>query len=146
MRSAYKYEIAGRREFVVHKREMLRGWERSLRQLVPWDEEPGSSTDQNPVGLRLQDTRARDHLLRMEKLFKLEAVTLDQMLQAAAVRATDGCISQLIWENTDRSRTNDLFVWVPEVMPEHVDPVRRQIGQLLVDAQGTHGEALSTRP
>jgi hypothetical protein len=68
-------------------------------------------------------------------LLELEAVTVEQLLFAACVRATDGHMATLLWVNPDRSRTRDLLIRVPEVTPEHVDPVRRQILLLLAGAQ-----------
>jgi len=78
-----------------------------------------------------RDTRAWDHLLRMERLFDLEEVTLQLAQHAAAVRVTDGCISQLVWSNPNKSTTHDVFVRVREMLPEEVTRVRNRIGELL---------------
>lgn len=78
-----------------------------------------------------RDTRAWDHLLRMERLFDLEEITRDLAQRSAAVRVTDGCISQLAWSNPDKSATHDLFVRVAEMAPEEVDRVRCRIDALL---------------
>ena len=78
-----------------------------------------------------QDTSAWDHLLRMERLFDHAEITLELVQQAAAVRVTDGCISQLAWSNPDKSATHDVFIRVPETSPEEIERVKLRIDQLL---------------
>ena len=82
-----------------------------------------------------RDTKSWDHLLRMERLFDVEEITLDIAQRAAAVRVTDGCISHLVWSNPDKSATHDLFVRVAAMIPEEVARVRGRIDALL-DAGG----------
>ncbi|MGO4549570.1 hypothetical protein AB4059_00480 [Lysobacter sp. 2RAF19] len=64
-------------------------------------------------------------------LHDLHAITFEQLRLSAAVRVTDGTVSTLLWVNPDRSRTKDLFIRVPDITAEHVDPVRRQVLLLL---------------
>ena len=89
------------------------------------------SPEPAPMTVGPRDTRAWDHLLRMERLFDLEEVTRDLAQRAAAVRVTDGCISQLVWSNPDRSATHDLFVRVAEMIPDEVARVRGRVDALL---------------
>ena len=73
------------------------------------------------------------------KLANLKDVTPDWVLGARAVRASDGCISQLLWENPDSgATTDDLFIRVRQMTPEYVDPVRRKVRRLLNDSQRSH--------
>ena len=70
------------------------------------------------------------------KLANLEDVTLHLMLGANAVRASDGNVTQVLWENPDcGATTDDLLIRVPEVTPAYVDPVRQKVCQILIDSQ-----------
>jgi hypothetical protein len=72
------------------------------------------------------------------KLASLEDVTLNRVLGANAVRASDGYVTQVLWENPDcGATTDDLLIRVPEVTPAYVDPVRKKVCQVLIDSQ--HG-------
>jgi hypothetical protein len=69
------------------------------------------------------------------KLVQLEDVTLERILAAKAVRASDGCISRLLWENPMAGPTADLFVSVEDVTDECVSPVKRRVANLLLHSQ-----------
>ena len=72
------------------------------------------------------------------KLANLNDVTLSRVLGANAVRASDSCVSQLLWVNPDTgATTDDVFVRVLEVTPAYVEPVRQKVYQLL-DSPRSH--------
>ena len=62
---------------------------------------------------------------------QLEDLTLERLSTAKAVRATDGVISHVLWENPSNAEGSELFVLVGEVAPEFLDPLRRHIDALL---------------
>ena len=62
---------------------------------------------------------------------QLEDLTLERLATAKSVRATDGVISHVLWENASNAEGNELFVLVSEVSPEVLDPMRRHIDALL---------------
>jgi hypothetical protein len=69
------------------------------------------------------------------KLENLEDVTIERMLAARAVRACDGYVSRLLWENPVSSSTTDLLISVQEISEEFVAPVRKRVSQLLIASQ-----------
>ena len=62
-------------------------------------------------------------------------LTLDAILRSRGVRATDGVISTLVWENPMPARGTEIFVAVPEVTEEYLTPVRRRVSELLLLSQ-----------
>ena len=62
-------------------------------------------------------------------------LTLDAITRARGVRATDGVISTLVWENPRPARGSEIFVSVPEVTEEHLEPVRHRVSELLLLSQ-----------
>jgi hypothetical protein len=77
------------------------------------------------------------------ELEKLEDVTIERMLAAKAVRACDGYISPLLWENPASSSTAELFISVQEISEECVAPVRKRVSQLLIASQAHNARAES---
>ena len=69
------------------------------------------------------------------RLFKLEDVTLRRMMAAKTVRATDGCLSRLLWENPIPGPTDELFIQVEEFTDECISPLNRRITDLLLKAE-----------
>lgn len=58
------------------------------------------------------------------KLANLKDITPDWVLGSRAVRASDGCISQLLWENPDSgATTDDVFIRVRQMTPAFIGPV-----------------------
>ena len=68
------------------------------------------------------------------KLASLEDVTLNRVLGANAVRASDGSTSQVLWENPDSgASTDDLCIRVQQVSPAYVGPVLEKLRQMSID-------------
>jgi hypothetical protein len=67
----------------------------------------------------------------MHPISSLDTLTRSTLLATRTVRATDGIISHIVWENPDGREAGELFVAVEEVTPEHVEPVRHRIALLL---------------
>jgi hypothetical protein len=62
---------------------------------------------------------------------QLEDLTLERLATAKSVRATDGVISHVLWENPSNAEGSELFVLVSEVSPEYLEPLQRHIEALL---------------
>lgn len=80
------------------------------------------------------------------KLAKLEDVTVERLLAAKAVRACDGYISRLLWENPASSSTMELLIGVQEISEEFVAPVRRRVSQLLITTQQFYNATAEVTP
>ena len=80
------------------------------------------------------------------ELERLEDLTIERMLAVKAIRACDGYISRMLWENKASSSTAELLISVQEISEECIAPARKRVSELLIASQQIQNDRAELTP